>query len=67
MQKLYPVVVSFFIYIEIQTNVLARNACGHEVICEAAKSWAKYPQLHIYVSLIYDYDYNRVTVIIQIH
>ena len=30
--------------IEIRTNVLARNACGYDVIRETAKSQSKYPQ-----------------------
>ena len=43
----------FFCYtIYIETNVLAR-ICGYDVIRETAKSWAKYPQSHLYVSLIY--------------
>ena len=41
----------YYIFIEIQTNVLARSACGYDIVCETAKSQAKYPHLHIYVSL----------------
>ena len=35
----------YYIFIQIQTNVLAGNACGYDVICETTKSQAKYPQL----------------------
>ena len=45
--------IFLYIYIEIQTNVLAWNPCGNDVTRETAKSLAKYTELHIYVSLIY--------------
>ena len=56
-----------YIYIEIRTNVLARNACGNDVTRETAKSYAKYTKLHIYVSLIYDFDLNGCPIMLCMH